>query len=128
MVSRACASLLSFRGRGRGEAGDRPAPSGVYVFRAPEWRERAKRRPYAPYVAGPARAPHVDRMRDLFEQITPLGTADPLETGRRAMRPPLRRRFYARAGVESAGNGVCITVDDRPIRATARKLLAGRSR
>ncbi|MEA3069994.1 MAG: hypothetical protein QOD29_1440 [Alphaproteobacteria bacterium] len=124
MVSRACASLLSFRGRGRGETGDRPAPSGVYGFRAPEWRERAKRRPYAPYVAGPARAPHVDRMRDLFEQITPLGTADPMEAARRAMRPQLRRRFYGRAGVESTGNGFRVTVDDRPIRTPARNLLA----
>jgi chaperone required for assembly of F1-ATPase len=67
-------------------------------------------------------------MRDLFEQITPLGTADPTEAARRAMRPQLRRRFYARAGVESAGNGFCITVDDRPIRTPARNLLAAPSR
>jgi chaperone required for assembly of F1-ATPase len=62
-------------------------------------------------------------MRDLFEQITPLGTADPMEAARRGMRPQLRRRFYGRAEVESAGNGFRVTVDDRPIRTPARNLL-----
>jgi chaperone required for assembly of F1-ATPase len=67
-------------------------------------------------------------MRDLFEQTTPLGTPDPTEAARRAMRPQLRRRFYTRAGVESAGNGFCITVDDRAIRTPARNLLAAPGR
>jgi len=63
-------------------------------------------------------------MRDLFEQIQPLGTADPTGAARRAMRTPLRRRFYERAGVESTGNTFRVTVDDRPIRTPAGNPLA----
>jgi chaperone required for assembly of F1-ATPase len=63
-------------------------------------------------------------MRELFEQVTSQGAADPTEAARRAMRPQLRRRFYERVGVEPDGDGFRVTLDDRPIHTPARKALA----
>ena len=41
-------------------------------------------------------------MREIFDELYDNQTADPMEAARRAMRPPLRKRFYERA---AAGEG-----------------------
>lgn len=49
---------------------------------------------------------------------------DPVETVRRATRPAPRQRFYASAAVVSDANGHAVTLDDKPVRTPARRLLA----
>lgn len=66
-------------------------------------------------------------MRDLFEGIFANEPLDPVEVARRAMRPPPRRRFYARAEVEGSEGAFRVVLDGRPVRTPARRSLAAPS-
>src|SRR6202048_2317214 len=55
-------------------------------------------------------------MRELFDETFGKSPLDPEEAVRRTMRPPRRKRFYAKAGVVEAPDGFAITLDDKPIR------------
>ena len=64
-------------------------------------------------------------MRDVFNEIFDNQTADPMEAARRAMRPPLRKRFYTQATAGEAGaEGFPVRLDDKPVRTPLRRLLA----
>ena len=64
-------------------------------------------------------------MREIFDELYDNQTADPMEAARRAMRPPLRKRFYERAAAgEGGAEGVPVTLDDKPVRTPLRRLLA----
>jgi chaperone required for assembly of F1-ATPase len=67
-------------------------------------------------------------MRDLFEDIFVNQPLDPTEAARRAMRPQLRRRFYARVGVEDAEGEFRIVLDGRAVMTPARRPLAAPTR
>jgi chaperone required for assembly of F1-ATPase len=67
-------------------------------------------------------------MRDIFEDIFTVERPDPIESARRAMRPPLRKRFYAAADVAERDDGFEIVLDDKPVRTPARRALAAPSR
>ncbi len=60
-------------------------------------------------------------MRDTFENSSPQ---NPVEAVRRATRPILRRRFYAKAGTEAAAEGYAVRLDGKPVRTPARRILA----
>ena len=65
-------------------------------------------------------------MRDVFEEIFALQgleRVDPTESARRNMRA-LRRRFYEEVGVRDDPAGFAVTLDGRPIRTPARRVLA----
>jgi len=59
-------------------------------------------------------------MRELFE-TTP--SDDPIAAARRGARPALRRRFYDHAAVDEADGRYSITLDQKPVRTPARRLL-----
>lgn len=64
-------------------------------------------------------------MREIFDDIFDNQAADPMGAARRAMRPPLRKRFYERASVgEGVAEGFPVVLDDRPVRTPLRRLLA----
>ena len=64
-------------------------------------------------------------MREIFDDIYDNQPADPMEAARRAMRPPLRQRFYTRATAgEGAEEGFPVTLDGKPVRTPLRRLLA----
>jgi chaperone required for assembly of F1-ATPase len=68
-------------------------------------------------------------MRDVFNEIFDNQTDNPMEAARRAMRPPLRKRFYARAAVGERGEeGFPVRLDDKPVRTPLRRLLAAPTR
>jgi chaperone required for assembly of F1-ATPase len=65
-------------------------------------------------------------MRDVFEEIFALQgmePADPSEAARRNMRA-FKRRFYEAAEVREETAGFVVTLDGRPIRTPARRMLA----
>jgi len=62
-------------------------------------------------------------MREAFEEIASQALLDPTEAARRNMRA-LKRRFYERVEVRPDGEGATITLDGRPVRTPARRLLA----
>ncbi len=64
-------------------------------------------------------------MREIFDELFDNQTADPMEAARRAMRPPLRKRFYKRAAVGAGrmDRGFPIVLDDMPVRTSLRRLL-----
>jgi chaperone required for assembly of F1-ATPase len=62
-------------------------------------------------------------MRDLFEEIHSSEPLDPGEAARRNMRA-LRRRFYRDTQVRQDAAGAAVTLDGRPIRTPARRMLA----
>ena len=66
-------------------------------------------------------------MRDFFTDLFANERPDPIEAARRAMRPPLPRRFYQQAGVEADG-GFRVVLDGRPVRTPARGFLIAPSR
>jgi chaperone required for assembly of F1-ATPase len=72
-------------------------------------------------------AAHLGGMRDLFEGMFTSEPLDPVEAARRAMRPQLRPRFYARAEAEGEGAEFRIVLDGRPVRTPARRVLAAPS-
>jgi len=63
-------------------------------------------------------------MRDIFEDIFDREPPDPMAAARRAMRPPLRQRFYRSVGVSEAGDGFAVLLDGKPVRTPARRPLA----
>ena len=67
-------------------------------------------------------------MRELFEDIFASEPVDPVEAARRAMRPPLRRRFYERAEAEEAEREFRVVLDGRPVKTPARRVLAAPTR
>lgn len=63
-------------------------------------------------------------MRELLEDLE-NGPSNPMEAARRAMRPPLRARFYAHATVGEVGaGGFPVRLDGRPVRTPAGRTLA----
>jgi chaperone required for assembly of F1-ATPase len=66
----------------------------------------------------------VTAVRDIFTDLFAIEPPDPITAARRAMRPPLPRRFYRQAGVEEGEGGFIIVLDGRPIRTPARRMLA----
>lgn len=68
-------------------------------------------------------------LRDLLDELSKgEPPADPIEAARRAMRPRLRRRFYAAATAGAAtADGVPVLLDGRPVRTPGRRLLAAPS-
>jgi chaperone required for assembly of F1-ATPase len=67
-------------------------------------------------------------LRDIFTDLFATVRPDPIEAARRAMRPPLPRRFYRQAGVEEAEGGFRLVLDGRPVRTQARRFLVAPSR
>ncbi len=67
-------------------------------------------------------------MRDVFEEIFDRRPPDPVAAARRAMRPPLRQRFYENAAVDEAGDTFSILLDGKPVRTPGRRLLAAPTR
>jgi len=69
-------------------------------------------------------------MRDIFAEIFDKQPADPMAAARRAMRPPLRKRFYGRAGLgePAAAGAVPVLLDGKPVRTPARRHLAAPTR
>jgi chaperone required for assembly of F1-ATPase len=63
-------------------------------------------------------------MRDIFEDMFRNEPRDPIEAARRAMKPPLRRRFYETVGAtETADDGFALTLDGRPVRTPGHRPL-----
>jgi chaperone required for assembly of F1-ATPase len=67
-------------------------------------------------------------LRNIFTDLFANERPDPVEAARRAMRPPLPRRFYQKAGVEEAEGGFRVVLDGRPVRTPARGFLIAPSR
>jgi len=67
-------------------------------------------------------------LRDIFTDLFANARPDPIAAARRAMRPPLPRRFYRQAGIEEAEGGFRIVLDGRPVRTPARGFLVAPSR
>ncbi len=67
-------------------------------------------------------------MADLFEEIFAPSPIDPTEAARRAVRPTLKKRFYQTAGVAEAAEGFAVTLDGRPVKTPARRMLAAPTR
>jgi chaperone required for assembly of F1-ATPase len=67
-------------------------------------------------------------MRDIFEDIFRSDPLDPMEAARRHARPALRKRFYRDAAVGPEGDLFAVTLDGKPVRTPARRLLAAPSR
>jgi chaperone required for assembly of F1-ATPase len=67
-------------------------------------------------------------MRDIFSDIFADQPGDPTEAARRAVRPQLRGRFYAQAGLGETPDGFQVLLDGRPVRTPARTLLAAPAR
>jgi chaperone required for assembly of F1-ATPase len=63
-------------------------------------------------------------MRDILSDLDTNRPDNPMEAARRAMRPPLRRRFYKDAGVRRTDDGFVVTLDGKPMRTPARRALA----
>src|SRR5262245_13693770 len=75
-----------------------------------------------------ADTPHPSFMRDLLHDMFEGEPTDPTAAARRAMRPPLRKRFYRRAGVAEKDGEFRILLDERPIRTPGRRVLSAPSR
>jgi chaperone required for assembly of F1-ATPase len=65
----------------------------------------------------------VTTLRDIFTDLFANERPDPVAAARRAMQPPLPRRFYQKAGVEEAEGGYRVVLDDRTVRTPARGFL-----
>jgi chaperone required for assembly of F1-ATPase len=63
-------------------------------------------------------------MRDIFHEIFVGQPTDPVESARRAMRPPLRRRFYATASLQDGEGSYAVLLDGKPVRSPARRALS----
>ena len=53
---------------------------------------------------------------------------NPIEAARRAVRPTLRRRFYAQASVAKETDGYAVRLDGKPVHTPARRILAAPTR
>ena len=67
-------------------------------------------------------------MRDIFTDLFASERPDPVEAARRAMRPPLPRRFYQKAAVDETEDGFRVVLDGRPVRTPARGFLIAPTR
>jgi chaperone required for assembly of F1-ATPase len=69
-------------------------------------------------------------MRDIFAEIFESQPADPMAAARRAMRPPLRKRFYSQASAGPPGpeGAIPVLLDGKPVRTPARRPLAAPTR
>lgn len=68
-------------------------------------------------------------MREIFEEIFVNQPLDPMESARRNMRANLRKRFYKEAGVGEEGEGgFPVSLDRKPVRTPARRLLTAPTR
>lgn len=67
-------------------------------------------------------------MRELFDDVAGKSPLDPQEASRLSSRTPLRKRFYATAGVVEEPAGFVITLDGRPVRTPGRNALAAPTR
>src|SRR5262249_35187315 len=67
-------------------------------------------------------------MRELLEDIFAREPSDPVEAARRAMRPPLRRRFYERAEAKGTDGEFRVVLDSRLVRTPAGRVLAAPTR
>lgn len=63
-------------------------------------------------------------MRELFDDVAGKSPLDPQEASRLSSRTPLRKRFYAAAGVSEEPDGFVVTLDGRPVRTPGRNALA----
>ncbi len=63
------------------------------------------------------------RMRDLFDDLKSNEPVDPVAAAQRAMRPPLRRRFYEQVTVVECEGRFDLLLDGRPVRTPARNPL-----
>src|SRR5271157_2125775 len=66
-------------------------------------------------------------LRDIFADFFATERPDPIVAARRAMRPPLPRRFYQQASAEDGEGGWRVLLDGRPVRTPARRLLVAPS-
>jgi chaperone required for assembly of F1-ATPase len=66
-------------------------------------------------------------MRDIFEDIFANQPLDPTEAARRAMRTPLRKRFYQEATAGEGEGGFPVLLDGKPVRTPLRRPLAAPS-
>jgi chaperone required for assembly of F1-ATPase len=62
-------------------------------------------------------------MRELFDEAASQSPLDPQEAVRRGTRVPQRKRFYSSAGVAETEGGFTITLDGRPIKTPAGKIV-----
>ncbi len=68
-------------------------------------------------------------MRDIFTEIfAQQQGVNPMEAARRAMRPQLRRRFYARSQVGEHKDGYAVLLDGKAVRTPARRSLVAPAR
>jgi chaperone required for assembly of F1-ATPase len=67
-------------------------------------------------------------MRDLIDHLAAGQATDPMEAARRAMRAPLRRRFYEAAAVADGEGAHVILLDGKPVRTPARNAFAAPTR
>lgn len=63
-------------------------------------------------------------MRDFFQDRPDGAAADPMEAARKAMRAPLRPRFYRTVSVARTADGFAVHLDARPVLTPARRPLA----
>jgi chaperone required for assembly of F1-ATPase len=71
----------------------------------------------------PAPATMLSIMRELFDENGAANRRDALEAARRSMRQPLRARFFKNAEIEGREGAFSVTLDRRPIKTPARRLL-----
>ena len=62
-------------------------------------------------------------MRDLFDDLKSNEPVDPVAAAQRAMRSPLRRRFYEQVTVVECESRFDLLLDERPVRTPARNPL-----
>ncbi len=67
-------------------------------------------------------------MRELFDEVAGKSPLDPEEAVRRTTRGPRRKRFYTRAGVVEAPEGLTITLDDKTVRTPSGRALVAPNR
>jgi chaperone required for assembly of F1-ATPase len=63
-------------------------------------------------------------MRDLLEPDGDGAPADPHVSARRTARPALRRRFFTTVATNTVPEGIAVTLDGKPVRTPANRLLA----
>src|SRR5258705_6703511 len=65
-------------------------------------------------------------IRDFLEDVARerQQPAGPMQAAQRAMRPPLRQRFYRTAETSRTDDGFAVLLDGKPVRTPARRSLA----
>lgn len=67
-------------------------------------------------------------MREMFEDIEDKLSPDPRVASQKSSRTPLRKRFYASAGVAEGPDGFGITLDGKQVRTPGKNLLTAPTR